>query len=270
MLGQNSGKSTSLIQDEFQSLTQDEFQSLTLDEFQNTCVCGDYVCQLSKPIGIYCSCVAQIVTWFIIPAVRNSGADHTNNTLALIVLIQYVPRLFLIFPLNARIVKTTGVVTKTAWAGAAYNLLLYMLASHVLGASWYLLSIGRMHTCWKMECRKENGTIIHMPKCDFNFLDCGSSNYMERQSWLNKTHVISNCDPANSVGTFNFGIYADALINEVVQSKFLEKYLYCLWWGLKNLSSYGQNLTTRCGGTRGRLARLVEGALGVLLGQGIV
>jgi len=28
-------------------------------------------------------------------------------------------------------VKATGVVTETAWAGAAYNLMLFILASHV-------------------------------------------------------------------------------------------------------------------------------------------
>lgn len=65
------------------------------------------------------------------PAIRSSHADHTNNALVLIVLLQYVPRLYMIFPLSSQIVKATGVVTKTAWAGAAYNLLLYMLASHV-------------------------------------------------------------------------------------------------------------------------------------------
>lgn len=73
----------------------------------------------------------QIVIWFIMPAIRSSHADHTNNALVLIVLLQYVPRLYMIFPLSSQIIKTTGVVTKTAWAGAAYNLLLYMLASHV-------------------------------------------------------------------------------------------------------------------------------------------
>ncbi|MQL76402.1 hypothetical protein Taro_008785 [Colocasia esculenta] len=88
----------------------------------------------------------QIVIWLIIPAVRNSNADHSNNALALIVVLQYFPRLYLIFPLSHQIIKATGVVTKTAWAGAAYNLLLYMLASHVLGASWYLLSIERQTT----------------------------------------------------------------------------------------------------------------------------
>lgn len=69
--------------------------------------------------------------WLVIPITRNSRVDHANNTIALLVLLQYVPRLFLIFPLNQRIIKTTGVVAKTAWAGAAYNLILYMLASHV-------------------------------------------------------------------------------------------------------------------------------------------
>lgn len=73
----------------------------------------------------------QIVIWFIIPATRIPRTNHNNNALALIVLLQYVPRLYLIFPLSSEIVKATGVVTKTAWAGAAYNLLLYMLASHV-------------------------------------------------------------------------------------------------------------------------------------------
>lgn len=73
----------------------------------------------------------QIVIWFIIPGTRSSQTDHNNNALALIVLLQYVPRLYLIFPLSSQIIKATGLVTRTAWAGAAYNLLLYMLASHV-------------------------------------------------------------------------------------------------------------------------------------------
>ncbi|KAF8392950.1 hypothetical protein HHK36_021190 [Tetracentron sinense] len=181
----------------------------------------------------------QIVIWFIIPAIRNSHADHNNNALALIVLLQYVPRLYLIFPLSSQIVKATGVVTKTAWAGAAYNLLLYMLASHVLGASWYLLSIERHTTCWKSVCKKES-----VPKkCALNYLDCGTLNYDNRTIWAESTVVFQNCDPKNKI-SFNYGIFEDAVKNKVVSSKFIEKYFYCLWWGLQNLSSYGQNLET--------------------------
>ncbi|XP_062018688.1 probable cyclic nucleotide-gated ion channel 14 [Rosa rugosa] len=181
----------------------------------------------------------QIVIWFIIPAVKSSSSGHTHNALVLIVLLQYVPRLYLIFPLSSQIIKATGVVTKTAWAGAAYNLILYMLASHVLGASWYLLSIERYATCWKSQCRKEVDPI----KCFLSYLDCGSLNNDGRLQWINSTHVFSNCNPENSIG-FNYGIFENALTNNVVSSSFLEKYLYCLWWGLQNLSSYGQTLTT--------------------------
>ncbi|XP_042439081.1 cyclic nucleotide-gated ion channel 18-like isoform X1 [Zingiber officinale] len=187
--------------------------------------------------------IPQIIIWFVIPAVSSSSANHTNNTLSLIVLLQYVPRLFLIIPLNARIVKATGVVTRTAWAGAAYNLLLYMLASHVLGALWYLLSIERQYTCWVTICREENG-IMNMPLCNPSFLDCSSLELPERKAWRNATLVISNCDATNDSIQFNFGMYAEALTSEIVAATFIEKYLFCLWWGLKNLSSYGQNLGT--------------------------
>ncbi|KAF5208107.1 Cyclic nucleotide-gated ion channel [Thalictrum thalictroides] len=185
----------------------------------------------------------QIVNWVIIPKLANRTAEHANNALSLIVLIQYVPRLFLIFPLNRRIVKNTGVVTKTAWAGAAYNLLLYMLASHVLGAAWYLLSIQRQYGCWSFECRHETNGV-----CDFKFLDCKSLSdgtiSVQRAAWLDVTQVFHKCNATNEDISFNFGIYEDALTSGVHSAIFPEKYLYCLWWGLKNLSSYGQNLAT--------------------------
>ncbi|CAH1432660.1 unnamed protein product [Lactuca virosa] len=149
----------------------------------------------------------QIVIWFIIPATRNSKANHNNNALALIVLLQYIPRLYLIFPLSSELVKATGVVTKTAWAGAAYNLMLYMLASHVLGAAWYLLSIDRHLSCWKSICNDEKAP------CDDDL-------------------------------PFKYGIFQNAVKKNVISSSIFHKYFYCLWWGLQQLSSYGQNLST--------------------------
>lgn len=88
-------------------------------------------------LKIYSDC--DILIWFIIPAIRTQHADHTTNALVLIVLLQYIPRFYLIFPLSSQIIKATGVVTKTAWAGAAYNLVLYMLASHVSKSNPFLL-----------------------------------------------------------------------------------------------------------------------------------
>ncbi|KAE8124188.1 hypothetical protein FH972_019094 [Carpinus fangiana] len=184
----------------------------------------------------------QIVIWFVIPAVKNRTAAHANHTLSLIVLLQYVPRFFVIFPLHRRIIKTTGSIAKTAWAGAVYNLLLYILASHIFGASWYLLSIQRQHKCWSIECINEmNAT--HSPSCDPLFLDCNSLDKPERRAWLNVTKVLTSCD-ARKDYSFQFGMFADAFTNDVASSIFIEKYFYCLWWGLKNLSSYGQTLVT--------------------------
>ncbi|KAG6526027.1 hypothetical protein ZIOFF_016001 [Zingiber officinale] len=176
----------------------------------------------------------QLLIW---SAVRNSRVEHNNNALALIVLVQYIPRLYLIFPLSYQIIKADGVVTKTAWAGAAYNLLLYMIASHVsnwvyfsvnqscaifwistlqvLGASWYLLSVERQTTC-----------------------------HPDHEAWAQATQVFGNCDANNPNITFNYGIFQNALTNEALSTEFIKKYFYCLWWGLQNLSSYGQTLTT--------------------------
>ncbi|XP_042486751.1 cyclic nucleotide-gated ion channel 17-like isoform X2 [Macadamia integrifolia] len=180
----------------------------------------------------------QVVIWFIIPAIRSSHTDHTNNALALIVLLQYIPRFYQIFPLHSEIIRANGVITKTAWAGAAYNLLLYMIASHVLGASWYLLSIERYTTCWKTECRNEVGPL----NCSLSYLGCDFSQNNNRQIWATNTVLFNNCDANNNY--FNYGMFGLALTNNVVSSTFLEKYFYCLWWGLQVLSSYGQTLST--------------------------
>lgn len=199
---------------------------------------SDFVIDLGAALPL-----PQFVIWFVIPAVKSPTASHANHTVALIVLVQYVPRLFLIFPLNRRIIKTTGVIAKTAWTGAAYNMLLYMLASHVLGASWYLLSIERQYSCWTQECRKEENFTDTQP-CQPLFLDCSSVEKDERQAWMNFTRVLANCDARNDSIKFQFGIFADAFTDEVASANIIEKYFYCLWWGLKTLVSYGQDLMT--------------------------
>ncbi|KAK8600071.1 hypothetical protein V6N13_060110 [Hibiscus sabdariffa] len=186
----------------------------------------------------------QIVIWFIIPGSKSATAAHANHTLSFIVLLQYIPRFFIMFPINRRIIKSTGVVAKTAWSGAVYNLLLYTLASHVLGASWYVLSIQRQFDCWSMECAKEkNGT--HSPSCNYLFLDCSTIGKADRNAWLKQTNVIINCDALNDDDKdFQFGMFADAFTNNVASSSFTDKFFYCLWWGLKSLCSYGQSIET--------------------------
>uniref|UniRef100_A0A453PTH7 Cyclic nucleotide-binding domain-containing protein n=1 Tax=Aegilops tauschii subsp. strangulata TaxID=200361 RepID=A0A453PTH7_AEGTS len=174
----------------------------------------------------------QIIVWYVIPAIKYSGAEHNNNILVLIVLAQYLPRLYLIFPLTYEIVKATGVVAKTAWEGAVYNLLLYLIASHVLGALWYLLSVDRQTACWKMNCRNESD-------CNIRYLDCDTPN----QTWASTTDLFSRCNASNDSITFDYGMFQPALSNQAPAQGFLRKFFYSLWWGLQNLSCYGQTLS---------------------------
>lgn len=83
-----------------------------------------------KLILLVCN-LLQVLTWAVMPSLRGSSAAHTRLVIRTSIIIQYLLRLYLIFPLSSQINKATGLVLETAWAGAAYNLVLYMLASHV-------------------------------------------------------------------------------------------------------------------------------------------
>ncbi|XP_044473642.1 putative cyclic nucleotide-gated ion channel 15 [Mangifera indica] len=178
----------------------------------------------------------QVLIWIVIPNLRGSTMTNTKNVLRFIIIFQYLPRLFLILPLSQQIVKATGVVTETAWAGAAYNLILYMLASHVLGSCWYLLSIERQEACWRSTCNHEK------PSCQYKYFDCLRVEDADRNSWFNSSNITNLCDPNTS--SYQFGIYGDAVTFAVTTAPFFNKYFYCLWWGLRNLSSLGQTLAT--------------------------
>ncbi|KAG2700634.1 hypothetical protein I3843_06G007800 [Carya illinoinensis] len=161
-----------------------------------------------------------------------SKSLNTKNLLKFVVCFQYLPRCLRIYPLYKEVTRTSGILTQTAWAGAVFNLFLYMLASHVFGAFWYLFSIEREATCWQQACGK-NAT------CFNSSLLCDDRLYMD--IFLNNSCPVQT--PNKTL--FNFGIFLDALQSGVVESTdFPQKLFYCFWWGLRNLSSLGQNLST--------------------------
>lgn len=73
----------------------------------------------------------QVVILILIPKLGGSRSLNTKNLLKFVVLFQYVPRVIRIYPLYREVTRASGILTETAWAGAAFNLFLYMLASHV-------------------------------------------------------------------------------------------------------------------------------------------
>lgn len=73
----------------------------------------------------------QIVVWRFLQRSKGSDVSATKNALLAIVLLQYIPRLLRILPLTSELKRTAGVFAESAWAGAVYYLLWYMLACHV-------------------------------------------------------------------------------------------------------------------------------------------
>ncbi|KAK2993858.1 hypothetical protein RJ640_003970 [Escallonia rubra] len=177
----------------------------------------------------------QVVILIISPKVKGPLSRVTKDMLKFIIFGQYVPRLVRIYPLYKEITRTSGMFTETAWGGAAFNLLLYMLASHVVGAFWYLFSIESQVRCWRDACTKIDG-------CYVDSLYCGANGIGGRDFLSDSCPLI---DP-NETTDFNFGIFLDALRFRVVEIRDFpaKKIFYCFWWGLRNLSSLGQGLMT--------------------------
>ncbi|KAM0944507.1 putative cyclic nucleotide-binding domain, Ion transport domain, rmlC-like jelly roll [Dioscorea sansibarensis] len=172
----------------------------------------------------------QVVMVSIITKPGGSTSLNAKGLLMLVIILQYVPRLVRIIPLYLDVTRTAGIITETAWAGAAFNLLLYMLASHVLGAFWYLFSIERLYSCWQRECLTN--------KCHTSSLYCYGKDHGVN------TFILKNCSIDAKKNLFDFGIFFPALTNVVQLRDFFPKLFYCFWWGLRNLSSLGQNLST--------------------------
>lgn len=178
----------------------------------------------------------QVLIWAAIPSMRGSNRISAKHALRLTIMFQFLLRLYLIFPLSSKIIKTTGVMVEAVWAGAACNLLLYMLASHVIGSCWYLLGVERQEQCWKKVCDEQK------PNCQYWYFDCRWRHEGRRVGWYESSNISTLCGPDSDF--YYFGIYGDIMSFGVGQASFLDKYSYCLRWGLRNLSSLGQNLTT--------------------------
>ncbi|XP_022974666.1 cyclic nucleotide-gated ion channel 1-like [Cucurbita maxima] len=172
----------------------------------------------------------QLLVLVIIPAAKDPIPTKTENIVKIAVLLQYIPRLLRIYPQYREVTKNSGILTETAWSGAAFNLLIYLQACHVVGAIWYLLSIERQTKCWLVACMKDD--------CRDNFLYC------ERRSEAMSSSTIKFCSPKKSdkTNTFDFGMYAKALEFDFTKTSFSHKFFHSFWWALQNVSSSGQNL----------------------------
>ncbi|KAL8260893.1 hypothetical protein R6Q59_024942 [Mikania micrantha] len=111
---------------------------------------------------------------------------------------------------------------------------------NIFGAFWYLLAVERKSSCWEQAC-------INEKKCEIDYLYCGHEETTGYKAWMNVSKAIldEHCFEKEAYGEFDYGIYLQAVQSQVDSSeRFISKYCYCLWWGLRNLSTLGQGLET--------------------------
>ncbi|XP_022141162.1 cyclic nucleotide-gated ion channel 1-like isoform X2 [Momordica charantia] len=172
----------------------------------------------------------QVVILFVVRATKGSHFLIAIRSLKLVLIVQYLPRVFRVYSFLKKVRWSSGILPNSAGAKAVYNLLLYMLASHVFGAFWYLFSVERRATCLQERCHSH-------PYCPRNY----NNSSVEK---LCMDACPSNSS-SNDTAAFNYGIFDDAFKSGVVYSTdFIWKLTYCYWWGLQSLSSLGQGLKT--------------------------
>ncbi|KAG2700667.1 hypothetical protein I3760_06G009000 [Carya illinoinensis] len=209
---------------------------------------SDYVINILSILPVH-----QVLMPIIFSEMSTSKIENIGKFLHAVVVLQYVPRIFRIYRLWKIVNETIILPKKSTIVDASYknlippksflvmkagfNLLLYLVASHALGAFWYFFSIKRETTCWyKLACEHD---IINGCSKDIS-LDCGA------EGFGNYTFLNDFCSIENPNTTlFNFGIFEDARQSGILSSMdFPRKIMFCFWWGLRNLSSLGQNLQT--------------------------
>ncbi|CAJ2667210.1 unnamed protein product [Trifolium pratense] len=169
-----------------------------------------------------------------------SGANYAKNLLRAVILVQYIPRLFRILNLlNGR--SPTGFIFESARANFIINLLMFMLASHVVGSCWYLFGLQRVNQCLRDACSKSN-----IKGC-IEVIDCGHGRNQSYQSadrtsamWSNNSDAIACLDP--SVNGFRYGIYVTA-VPLTFETNMVKKYVYSHFWGLQQISTLAGGLT---------------------------
>ncbi|PRQ60443.1 putative potassium channel, voltage-dependent, EAG/ELK/ERG [Rosa chinensis] len=180
--------------------------------------------------------IPQVGMFVFFSKMKGPVCSKERRLFDILILLQFVPRVLPVYLLCRERKKTLN--KASMWTKGVFNFFLYILASHVLGALWYFFAIQREMDCWHFVCQRHKG-------CQPGAFSCREPrNRLRTIPSLDKECPI-NLSEEMKGKPFNFGIFADALDYGLVQSTdFPQKFLNCFWWGLRNLSSLGQNLHT--------------------------
>ncbi|XP_058218433.1 cyclic nucleotide-gated ion channel 4 [Rhododendron vialii] len=189
----------------------------------------------------------QVVLWVAIPALLERGSTTAVMTVLLIMfLFQYLPKIYHSVCLLRRMQNLSGYIFGTVWWGIALNMIAYFVASHAVGACWYLLGIQRAAKCLQKHCRGTKGCGLRMLACEDPIYYGTTSLVRDRTRllWGDNKQVRSAC--LENDDNFDFGAYKWT-VQLVTNESRLEKILFPIFWGLMTLSTFGNlESTTDC------------------------
>ncbi|XP_016647700.1 PREDICTED: cyclic nucleotide-gated ion channel 1-like [Prunus mume] len=170
--------------------------------------------------------IPQVVIFIFFTKMKGPASLILN----FLILFQYLPRVLCIY----FAIQELYLLPRGKWVKGIYQSFAIIVVSHVFGALWYFFSIQRETACWQYACQSKNG-------CEVNSFDCDDDHTLRNITLLSELCPIN---PSNAT-VFNFGIFLDSLQSGMVgTTEFRPKLLHYFWWGLRNLSSFGQNLQT--------------------------
>ncbi|KAJ4974230.1 hypothetical protein NE237_007404 [Protea cynaroides] len=179
----------------------------------------------------------QIMILVVLPEYVGSSANFAKNLLRATLLLQYIPKLYRFLPLLAG-QSPTGFIFESAWANFVINLLMFILAGHVVGSCWYLLGLQRVNKCLQEACNESQQKFCK------EFIDCGHgekiANFVIQPEWLSWVNNENATACLSSGGSFNYGIYSQTVSITTIPS-IITRYVYSLFWGFLQISTLAGN-----------------------------
>ncbi|KAF8014585.1 hypothetical protein BT93_H0418 [Corymbia citriodora subsp. variegata] len=178
----------------------------------------------------------QLLILLVVPRFKgSSAANNAKNLLRAGVLVQYIPRLYRVLPFLAG-QSPTGFIFESAWANFVINLLMFVLAGHVVGSCWYLLGLQRVNQCLREACQPQ-----HLCK----FMDCGYGDEIKEfkaneplwNNWTKNPNASACLEPTSG---FNYGIYQSGILLTQEESV-IKRYVFSLFWGFQQISTLAGN-----------------------------
>ncbi|KAL3724910.1 hypothetical protein ACJRO7_029994 [Eucalyptus globulus] len=162
-----------------------------------------------------------------LPQILIFSAKSAMTLLRTGVLIQYIPRLYRVLPLLVG-QSPTGLTFDSAWANFVINLIMFVLAGHVVGSCWYFLGLQRVNQCLLEACK---------PAGLCSFMDCGDGSPRCTSCTTNP-----KATPCFNSTDFGYGIYQNA-VNLTKEANVVTRYVFSLFWGFQQISTLAGNQT---------------------------